>query len=47
MKPREDDGFSPIWPKGPASKWWLAVGFVGGILAVLAISLLMTLEHLA
>lgn len=46
-KPRDDDGFSPLWPRGAASRWWLAVGFAGGVVAVTAVTLLMLMEELA
>lgn len=42
----KDDGYELLWPKGPVSKWWLVVGFAGGIIATLVLSLLMTLESL-
>lgn len=40
----KDDGYELLWPKTPASKWWLVVGFVCGIAAMFAIVALMALE---
>lgn len=44
--PRRDD-YDPIFPRGPASGWWIVFLIVSGLLALGAIYLCMALEAAA